>query len=166
MTRGPKRNQDREAEILSLIQSGKSDVEIAKHFGFGRERARQLRKRLGQPPSTCRTPDAVRDKVAELYLQGMSYRNIEKQVGISSYLVCFILKEKGIIGAKRPYFNPSWPKERAQRTLQIVDEYVRGVPSKEIAAKYGISLAVPAAKASRMGLRRGSPSPLIPKEEG
>lgn len=157
---GTKPNEERRKEIISLISRGESDAEIGRQMGFTRERARVIRKQLGQPPSTQRTPISVQDRAGEMYLAGKALKEISSTLCIGKGMAFVLIKRAGLVGAQRPCFNPAWPKQRSQKTLEMMDAYVRGERPTDIARRFGTTPMAVCTKAWKMKLKRGDPSPL------
>lgn len=91
------RDYRREAEILELAERGWTFQEIADHYGFSRERARQILKRMGYESkdfADARHARRVRH-VLPLYYAGKPLSEIARERGVTFETVRRLLRKAG-----------------------------------------------------------------------
>ncbi len=96
-----------------------------------------------------KTPDSACQKVVELCRGGMTFKTIAAEVGLSSWTVASICKERGEHSRSRGFVN----EEQADIIRQV---FASGFTKAEIARETGISLTV----VNKIIHRRGAYGPL------
>ncbi len=135
------KQRDSQIKILYL-EENKTLQEIGTSFGLTRERVRQILRNSGVE-SLGRRPRAADDKltrkqakIAKLYDEGTPPSTLMTEYGINYPILQAILKRAGVKTKPKGYFNrrPDYEKIRGG----IVTDYLAGVDTGVIAARYGL----------------------------
>ncbi len=91
-----KYSQELQDRVVALVDTGKTNIEIAREVGIHADGVGDCLKRAGRPPRFRIISDALKQQVVELYQQGKDHDEIIKLTGVSESRVVLIKKQFGV----------------------------------------------------------------------
>lgn len=125
--------EDRE-RIVALYRSGMKWDDIAAETGWSTYTVSNVLKREGvtatRGQSATRTPPETEAQIIALYGQGVTWREIMEQTGVTEHTVSAVIKRNGAeIGRKKSLAPDDWER--------IVTLYQNGVDAPELGRQFG-----------------------------
>ncbi|TAM40100.1 MAG: hypothetical protein EPN58_11485 [Rhodanobacter sp.] len=154
-TRGKPRDPkvaERNKRIVARYQEGVPVKELATEFGISRSLVTTVNSAAGVTKTRRRQADlevaARNQRIVARYQDGTRIKELATEFGVSIGLVTTVIRAAGLTKTRGKPRDP----EVAARNQRIVTRYQKGVPLKDLATEFGITLSLVCSVTSRAGV--------------